>query len=204
MSIQITLTQSSTHTLPNPYTRHLLLDFQSLRPYYSLPQLHHVTATHPSPGDNPQECGRAVRKNAGPIKNVKLNHLLMHQGSPLLPIFRAQHNLYRNPSAAQGHLHAIHPTWHWSTMYPPPLNYTPHQHPSSHTVLIHSLHVPKPTQYSLIRSTLQSISIPALFRTFSFISQSIPETPTKFLKHFTARTFTFLLSALLITHASAP
>ena len=32
----------------------------------------------------------AVQKNAGPSKNgsVKLNHLIMHQGSPLLPIFR--------------------------------------------------------------------------------------------------------------------
>ena len=83
MSSQISLTQSSnTHPL-SPYTRHLSLDFQQLRPFYSLPQQHQVTAYHPSPGDNPSQRGRAVQKNAGPCKNgrAKLNHLHMHQGS---------------------------------------------------------------------------------------------------------------------------
>ena len=47
-------------------------------------------------------------------------------------------------------------------------------------------------------------SIPALLCTSSFLTLSIRGTPTKLLKHFISRTFTFLLSALLIPHASAP
>ena len=46
--------------------------------------------------------GKAVRKNAGASKNfhVKLNHLHMHQGSPLLPLFRAlSRSIHRHPSA---------------------------------------------------------------------------------------------------------
>ena len=49
-----------------------------------------------------------------------------------------------------------------------------------------------------------SLSIPALQRTSSFLTLSIRETPTKLLKDFISRTFTLLLSALLIPHASAP
>ena len=48
------------------------------------------------------------------------------------------------------------------------------------------------------------VSIPALLRTSSFLSLSILDTPTKHLKYFISRIFTFLLSALLIPHASAP
>ena len=40
--------------------------------------------------------------------------------------------------------------------------------------------------------------------TSSFPTLSIHDTPTKLLKHSISRTFTFLLSALLIHHASAP
>ena len=49
-----------------------------------------------------------------------------------------------------------------------------------------------------------SLSIPALLRTSSFLTRSIRDTPTKLLKHFISKTFTFLHSALLIPHASAP
>ena len=45
-----------------------------------------------------------------------------------------------------------------------------------------------------------SLSIQALLRTSSFLTISIRDTPTKLLKHFISRTFTFLLSALLISH----
>ena len=38
----------------------------------------------------------------------------------------------------------------------------------------------------------------------SFRTLFIHDTPTKFLKHFISRTFIFLLSALLIPHASVP
>ena len=62
----------------------------------------------------------------------------------------------------------------------------------------------KPSQYFLIHSTRQLLSIRALLRTSSFPTLPIRDTPTKLLKHLISRTFTFLLSALLIPHASAP
>ena len=45
-------------------------DFKKLRPFYNLPQPHHVTASHTSQGYNPPERGRAVWKNTTPSKNV--------------------------------------------------------------------------------------------------------------------------------------
>ena len=51
------------HTAPSTYTRHLRLDITKLRYLKSLPQPHHVTACHPSPGDKPPWRGRAVRNN---------------------------------------------------------------------------------------------------------------------------------------------
>ena len=56
-----------------------------------------LTVFHPSPGDNPPESGRAVRKNSWPSQNgrVTLNPLHMHQGS------------YSYLSFAH---HALHPT----------------------------------------------------------------------------------------------
>ena len=132
-----------------------------------------VMASHPSPGDNPPERRRAVRKNAGPCNNacVKLTHLHMHQGSPFLPIFRALPRSLHRHTYPQGYLYAIHLTLPRSTPYPSSTHIR-HHHPSSHTVLIHSLHhtVLKystirmstiryssngtpPFQYSLIRST---------------------------------------------------
>ena len=50
----------------------------------------------------------------------------------------------------------------------------------------------------------KSVFIPALLRTSSILTPSIRDTPTKLHKHFISRTFTFLLSTLLIPHASAP
>ena len=50
----------------------------------------------------------------------------------------------------------------------------------------------------------KSLSIPAHLRTSSYLTLSIRDTPTKLLKHFISRTFTFLLSALLVPQASAP
>ena len=79
----------------------------------------------------------------------------MHQCSPLRSIFCALWwRIHRHPSAAQGHLHIMHPTWPLSTSYPPS-TYFRLQHPFSHTLLIHSLHMSKPFQYSLIRSNRQ-------------------------------------------------
>ena len=88
MTIQITSTQSSyIHSLAHiPGTCALISSSCALFPVAPQPQ--QVTASHPSPVIIHQS---AVRKNAGPSENgtVKLDHLHMHQGSPLLPIFRA-------------------------------------------------------------------------------------------------------------------
>ena len=54
----------------------------------------------------------------------------------------------------RGHLHTIHIAKPRSPSYPPS-TYILHQHSSSDTLLIHSLQLPKPSQYSLIRSTRQ-------------------------------------------------
>ena len=74
----------------------------------------------------------------------------MHQGSPLVPLFHELWcSLHRSPTAALGHLHAILT----SVLALPSL----HLHSPIVTLLdIHSRHIPKPSQYSLIRSTLQA------------------------------------------------
>ena len=48
-------------------------------------------ASHPTPCNKPPEHGRAVRTTQETSQNLReiLNHLHMHQGSRLLPIFRA-------------------------------------------------------------------------------------------------------------------
>ena len=81
----------------------------------------------------------------------------------------------------------------------PPFTYVCYQHPSSRTLLIHSLHVSKPSRYSLIHFTRKLHSYSSSFAIFtSPITIFIRDTPTKFLKHFISKTFTFLLSALLM------
>ena len=87
-----------------------------------------------------------------------------------------------------------------SSSYPSSTDFS-HQHPSGHRVLIRSFHMLKPSKYSLICSTRQLLSIPALL---PFLTLSIRDTPTKLPKHFTSRRFNFLLSVLLIPHSSAP
>ena len=51
-----------------PYTWHLRLDFQQLRPFCSLSQPHHATASHPSPGDNHQSTGGRSERTQGKQK----------------------------------------------------------------------------------------------------------------------------------------
>ena len=71
-------------------------------------------------------------------------------------------------------------------------------------VLIHSFHMKKPFQ---ILSDLLHLQLPfySIYScTSSFLTLSIHDTLTKFLKLFISRTFTFLLLALLIPNASAP
>ena len=81
-----------------------------------------------------------------------------------------------------------------------------HQQSSGHMGLIHSFHMPIAQTISILSDPLYSLTL-FLFQlssTSSFLTLSICDTPTKLLKHLISRTFTFLLSAILIPHVSAP
>ena len=83
MSIQITPTQSPNRH-PVAHRPGTCASVFSIFAFYSLPQPHHVTSSHPSPSDNNlPESGREVRKNTGQSKNgrIKSNHQHMNQGS---------------------------------------------------------------------------------------------------------------------------
>ena len=49
--------------------------FSSCALFHNLPQLHHVTPSHPSLGDKPPECKRVVRKRTGQSKNGRVNSI---------------------------------------------------------------------------------------------------------------------------------
>ena len=65
ISSEITHVQlSKIHALPIYYAPALISSNANFI-VYSLPQPHHATTSHPSPGDKPPECGRAVQKTTG-------------------------------------------------------------------------------------------------------------------------------------------
>ena len=133
-SRQITLTQPSNTPL-SPYTRYQAtstLIFSSCITFTVHPNC--IITYHPSPGDNLPEHGRAVQKNT---RQCCTHGLCYTQSSTYAP------GLYI-PSYL---LHIV--------LQPPPTSnqtstYIHHQHPSRDTVYIHSLYVPKQSQYSLI------------------------------------------------------
>ena len=53
------------HTTLSPLTLHMGLEFRELRTFYCLPKPHHVTASHPSPGDNHQSMGGRSERTIG-------------------------------------------------------------------------------------------------------------------------------------------
>ena len=129
-----------------------------------------ASASHPSPGDNPPQREREVTKTTGTVENgrVALNHLhictgdIFHSYAPVIsstggiPFFRALSRSLPKSSihlhATKCHLETIYPTQPRSTPYPPSTFFR-HQHSSNHTVLIHSHHVSKLSQHSVIPST---------------------------------------------------
>lgn len=127
----------------------------------------------------------------------------MYQDSPHLLILRALSRcLHRLPPATLGNLQTIHSNQPRSPCSRVTLisSVDTLLH-SSHTVLIHSIHVYKPSQDSVIYTTLidTSVSSASLFVENSIIRV----TPSILLKHFIWRKFTLFLSALLIPHISA-
>ena len=124
----------------------------------------------------------------------------MHQGSPLLPIFHIVAQPPPSSPCCPRLSHTSHPTLPRSTTYSNS-TYIRHRHPSRNSVLIHSLHVSKLSQYSVIHFTRPLTFYFIIRRTSSFLTLSIRDTPTQLLKFCNSRTFTFLLSALLIPYA---
>ena len=111
-------------------------------------------------------------------------------------------SLHGHSSVAQGHLNTIDPALGLPGTRPPltsainallAIRYSypffPHAKPSQ-------------CSRSAILANSQTLSIPALLRTSSFLTPSNRDTPTKPLNHFISWTFTFFLSALLIPYAS--
>ena len=122
----------------------------------------------------------------------------MYQGSPLFPIFRAlSRSLHRHSCCRSPPSH--HPSSLTTVFLVLALN-------TLLTILYLSILSTCPNYLNTLRTTLLAnyLSFPALLRTSSIPILSNRDTPTKLLKHFISRTFTFLLPALLIPHASAP
>ena len=61
------------HTPLSLYTRHLRHDFQYVCHFYSLPRPHHLTASHPTPGDNHRSTGRRSERTHGQAKSAAWN-----------------------------------------------------------------------------------------------------------------------------------
>ena len=146
--------------------------------------------THPTPssGDKPPECGRAVRKDSGTnSKNdlVKLDHLHIHQGSPLYPIFRNPQpsHLYcqRSPSHHPSNLPSIYPVLALHMFRPS----------TSIRYSRSSIH-PRVRTVSILADLLYSRELPFFFSspTHIFILNSIHrDTTTEIIKHFISSTF---------------
>ena len=114
-------------------------------------QPHHVPASHPSPGDNNHS---AVRKNTG----TKQKWLHETQSSTYVPGLSTPSNLSRiesqfPPSSLCWTRPSSHHFPNLTSVYPVPDLH--HLHSSIHMELIHSLHVSKPSLYSLIHFTHQ-------------------------------------------------
>ena len=131
---------------------------------------------------------------------MKLIQLHMYQGSPLFPIFRAASTVIPLLTKAT-FTPSIQPNLGLPRTRPPLTS-------AINTLLAIRARpfFPHVQPINTLRSALiaNSLSIPALLRTYSFLTLSIRYTPTKLLKHFISRTFTFLLSALLVPHAAMP
>ena len=154
-------------------------------------------APHLSPGDNHQSTGGRCERIMGQlIKMAAWNSFSNIYAPGLSTHSYLSRSLQCHSSVVQGHLHTIHPAWPRSTSYSSS-TYLSHQHPSGHTVLIILSTCPNHLNSLWSALLANSISIPALLRTYSFRTLSILDTPTKLLKYFISRTFTFLLSALL-------
>ena len=111
------------------------------------PQPHHVTASRPTPDDLTPEHWRMVPKNTGTEQQwqCETQSLHMYQDSPLLPVFHGGAACIGIPLMPMA---TITPSIRPILGFPLPALHLRHQHLSSHTILIHSLHVTKQSQCS--------------------------------------------------------
>ena len=125
----------------------------------------------------------------------------MYQGSLLFPIFRALlRSLHRYSSVAQGHRHTIHASRLTSVSFifaihllPPSTLFWPY---GTHPFFPHAQTV------SILSDLLYSLTPFLLLRLF--MPNSIHSSHSNQTSKHISRTFTFLLSELLMPHASAP
>ena len=131
----------------SPYIRHLRLDISSCAPF--------IVYRNRTSGDKLPDRGTEVRKNKVTEQKWPREIQSSTYSIPWLStscylsciVARPETSVFcysRSPS--------LHPS-NLTSVYPVPAFHFRHQHPSSNTVLIHSLHVYKRSQCSLIRST---------------------------------------------------
>ena len=127
-----------------------------------------------------QNAGGRSERTQEPSKNGRgdLDHLRNHQGPPLFPLSLFNRIAAQSPRAYLGCTKCFAPSIQHNLGLPR----TRHQHSCSHTVLIHSLHVSKPSQYCLIHLLANSLSIKALQHTSSSLTLFIRDIPANF-KH---------------------
>ena len=140
------------YTPLSPYTRHCS-------------QPLHVSASHPFPGD--KAAGGRSERTPESSKNYRLtlDHPHIRKGSQLLPMLPPPSSLCcpRPPSHHPSNLTSFYPV--------PAFHLLP---PSTLIAIrdIHSLHVSKSSQYSLIHSTRQLLFYSIFLRTSSFLNVS--------------------------------
>ena len=136
----------------------------------------YVTTLHPSPGDNHQTAG-LYERTQGQAKMAAWNSICyicnwaLHFFLPIAHCRAASTFIPLLPRRVSDHTSSL------TSVYLVPVLHlflpSTVQHPSGRTVLIHSFHLPKPSQCSLIRSTANSLSFPAVLRTSLFPTLAI-------------------------------
>ena len=104
------------HSPLSPYTRHMYhLDVSSFTLFHNFSQRHPTlrqVISHQKSGGRSERTQESCKSG-----RMKHNHLHMHHGSPLIPIFRTlTASIHRHPYAAQGSRH--HPSSKTSIIHP--------------------------------------------------------------------------------------
>ena len=174
--------------------------FSSLPFFYILSQPHHVTTSLPSPGDNHQITGGRSERTRCQAKMATWN-------SFSYICTRALHSFRSLAHCRAASVISLLPKATFTPSIQPNLGL-----PRTRPPLTSAINTHLAIRYSSIVSTCpnhlnthwsallaNSLYVPALLRTSSFLTLSIRDTPRKLLVHLISRTFTFLL----IPHASA-